>query len=202
MAASRWVEGRGWFCCSLFLSFPIRSWSSRGGGGNWTDGEERMTDRIKATLPDAELALWATRGFVVEGTWWGGEKVREQVHQQCMWVNVCVCVCVFVRKQSKLHRAQRAPHQQKGAFHVNKCMLHNMNPKVKKANWFRIKRPVLKRRTMSYGGKISSRAVYWTEHNSSWGFSFFFKKSHNLCRFHLRSLHSLFQHRSIFFKVV
>lgn len=25
--------------------------------GNWTDGEERMTDRINATLPDAELAL-------------------------------------------------------------------------------------------------------------------------------------------------
>lgn len=52
MAASRSVEGRGWFCWPIFLSLPVRRWSR-----NWTDGKERMINRIKATLPDAELAL-------------------------------------------------------------------------------------------------------------------------------------------------
>lgn len=40
----------------LFSLLPgrVRGWSSL---GTWTDGEERTIERIKATLPDAELAL-------------------------------------------------------------------------------------------------------------------------------------------------
>lgn len=90
MAASRSEEGRGWFCWILFLSLTVRSWTSR---GNWADVEERRIDRIKATLPDAELALGAVVGFRVEGGV-GGESERA-VHQQH--------VCIVGRKQSKLH---------------------------------------------------------------------------------------------------
>lgn len=62
-------------CWPLFLSLPVR-WSS---WGNWTDGEERIIESIKATLPDAELALWATEEFG------GGGRLGEErvtVHQQ------------------------------------------------------------------------------------------------------------------------
>lgn len=52
----------------LFSSLPVRSW------GNGTDGEERTIDRIKATLPDAELALRAM-GAV------GGREGEKAVHQ-------------------------------------------------------------------------------------------------------------------------
>lgn len=54
MAASRSVEGRGWFCCPLFLSLQGKKLERF---RNEADGEERIIDRIKATLPDAELAL-------------------------------------------------------------------------------------------------------------------------------------------------
>lgn len=85
------------FCRPLFLSLPVR-WSR---WGNWTDGEERMTESIKATLPDAELTLW--------GIWWwrevgGGERVTEQSISNC--VNVCVCACVETGTKVKRTAAQ------------------------------------------------------------------------------------------------
>lgn len=77
------------FCWPLFLSLPVR-WSS---WGNWTDGEERKIESIKATLPDAELALWATEGFG------GGNWGREWQSSPSAAVIMCARVCVLRQEQ-------------------------------------------------------------------------------------------------------
>lgn len=103
----------------MLASFPLSPSKKLEQSGNWTDGEERMIDRIKATLPDAELALWAMEGFGVEGKWGGGggRKGEKAVHQR----HVCVNVCVYGGEETKANYivAHGAPHGQKCAFGDN-----------------------------------------------------------------------------------
>lgn len=47
-----------------------------------------MIDRIKATLPDAELSLWAMEGFEVEGGWESSP-------------SACVLMCVYSGEGTK-----------------------------------------------------------------------------------------------------
>lgn len=91
MAASRKVLARGCFSSPPF-SLPsinkLEEWVK------WKDVEERIIDKIKATLPDAELALWAMEGGVEVG---GSERAVHQKH-------VCYyCMCVVERTRSKPH---------------------------------------------------------------------------------------------------
>lgn len=101
----------------MLASFPLSPSKKLEQSGNWTDGEERMIDRIKATLPDAELALWAMEVFGVEGEWGeGGERVRKQSIS-----GMCVNVCVYGGEETKANYivAHGAPHGQKCAFGDN-----------------------------------------------------------------------------------